>query len=52
LSGFPVHAEQDGFAWPFAGQQDMPLAEGTTPYAADLGVFRALAQLHYIYILV
>jgi DNA mismatch repair protein MutL len=51
LSGFPVHTEQDGSAWPFARQTEEFLAEGTVPYSAAPGEFRALAQLHYTYIL-
>jgi DNA mismatch repair protein MutL len=51
LSGYPANVDPGGTIWPFAGQQGAPLAEGAAPYNAGAGALRALAQLHYTYIL-
>jgi DNA mismatch repair protein MutL len=56
LSGLP-RSHQDEFSWPFAGspqnaeQWGSALAEGRAPYVTTPSGLRALAQLHYTYIL-
>jgi DNA mismatch repair protein MutL len=51
LVGFPAQIDQGTTAWPFSGQLGSAIADGTIPYSSDPGRFRALAQLHYTYIL-
>jgi DNA mismatch repair protein MutL len=51
LAGFPAHIRQGEAAWPFSDQYAPSLSEGTVPYVAAPTGLRALAQLHYTYIL-
>jgi len=56
LSGLP-RSHQDQLSWPFAGgshgveEWGSALAEGSAPYVTTASGLRALAQLHYTYIL-
>jgi DNA mismatch repair protein MutL len=51
LSGFPSNLQQGEVVWPFSGPYDAAIAEGTVPYDPAHSGLRALAQLHYTYIL-
>jgi DNA mismatch repair protein MutL len=57
LSGFPRTLQHDGLCWPFAQAPDSSqgwpgaIAEGRAPYLTSTSGLRALAQLHYTYIL-
>jgi DNA mismatch repair protein MutL len=57
LAGYPRALQPEGLSWPFAGQppttQGRPdtLAESRAPYLISTSGLRALAQLHYTYIL-
>jgi DNA mismatch repair protein MutL len=51
LSGYPSNLQHNEVAWPFSGAYDAAIAEETIPYSAANSGLRALAQLHYTYIL-
>jgi DNA mismatch repair protein MutL len=60
LAGFPRQAEHGAIVWPFSGEyasagydaaSPEAIADGTIPYGPASGALRALAQLHFTYIL-
>jgi DNA mismatch repair protein MutL len=51
LSGYPSDLRQGEVVWPFSSGYDTAIAEGAVPYGAAHSGLRALAQLHYTYVL-